>query len=337
MPGKDLNKKEFCGAALTMENLESLHAQRAALIYNPAARGVSRHRRSLQRSVEALQRQGIALALEATTGPGSATAQVKRLIEGGCDLIVAAGGDGTINEVANGMLHSNVPLAILPGGTANVLARELRLPISMDPVMARMSKLRPCRISAGRLNTATQNRLFLCMAGAGLDAEIVFRLNLDLKASTGKFAYYVAGFGQVCRPLPEFDVTVDGREYEASFALISRVRNYGGDLEIARGASLLRDEFEVVLFRGTIGARYLPYLAGVVLGQAHRMKGCTMLRGRSVTCVPRAGREIYFQVDGELSGQLPLTVEIIPDALTLLVPPEYLSREQAYIAVPVCA
>ncbi len=320
-----------------MENLESLQAKRAALIYNPIARGVSRHRGSLQRSVEALKGQGISVALEATTGPGSATVQARHLIEDGCNLIIVAGGDGTINEVANGMLHSDVPLAILPGGTANVLGRELRMPISIERATAQINILRPCRISAGSLQGAGQRRIFLCMAGAGLDAEIVSRLNLDLKASTGKFAYYVAGFGQVGRSLPEFDVTIDGQSYEASFALISRVRNYGGDLEIARGASLLRDEFEIVLFRGTIGMRYLPYLLGVLLGRTDRMKGCTVLHGRSVTCSTPVVREIYFQIDGELSGKLPITVEIVPDALTLLVPPEYLSREQAFIAVPACA
>lgn len=320
-----------------MESLESLHAKRAALIYNPVARGVLRHRHSLQSSIELLQKQGISATLEATDGPGAATTQVRRQIEAGCDLIIAAGGDGTINEVANGMLHSNVPLAILPGGTANVLARELRLPISIERATAQINRLRPCRISAGKLHAGTQYRTFLCMAGAGLDAEIVSRLNLDLKASTGKFAYYVAGFGQVCRQLPEFEVTVDGRKYEASFVLVSRVRNYGGDLEIARGASLLRNEFEIVLFRGTIGMRYLPYLFGVVFGQTHRMKGCTMLRGRAVTCSSSAGRDIYFQIDGELSGKLPIAAEILPDALTLLVPPEYLAREQAFVAVPVCA
>jgi YegS/Rv2252/BmrU family lipid kinase len=320
-----------------MENLESLHAKRAALIYNPIARGLSRSRYSLQSSTEALQRQGISVVLEATRGPGTAAAQVQHLIEAGCDLIIAAGGDGTINEVANGMLHSSIPLAILPGGTANVLAREMRLPISIARATAQMTKLQHCRIPVGRLHTGTQERIFLCMTGAGLDAEIVSRLNLDLKASMGKFAYYVAGFGQVLRPLPEFEVTVDGQKYEASFALISRVRNYGGDLEIARGASLLRDEFEVVLFRGTIGARYLPYLLGVVLGRIRQMKGCTVLRGRSVACGQRPESGVYFQIDGELGGKLPVSAEIVPDALTLLMPPEYLSREQAFVAVPVCA
>jgi diacylglycerol kinase family enzyme len=83
--------------------------------------------------------------------------------------------------------------------------------------------------------------------------------------------------------------------------------------------------------------RYMPYLLGVVLKRAHRMKGCTVLRGRSVACSTAVGGDIYFQIDGELSGKLPVTAEIVPDALTLLVPPEYLKREQAFIAVPVCA
>ena len=180
-------------------------------------------------------------------------------------------------------------------------------------------------------------RLFLCMAGAGLDAEIVSRLNLDLKAATGKFSYYMAGFSHVLRPLPEFEVVVDGHKYVASFALISRVRNYGGDLEIARGASLLNHDFEIVLFRGTNSIRYLPYLLGVALGRAHRMRGCTVLHGSSVICRQPDGSRVYVQVDGELAGKLPITADVIPDALTLLMPPAYLAREQSFIAVPACA
>ena len=129
----------------------------------------------------------------------------------------------------------------------------------------------PVRISVGSLRQGfEQRRTFLCMAGAGLDAEIVCNVDLDLKAAVGKLAYYIGGFGQVFRPLTEFEVSIDGKKYEASFALISRVRNYGGDLEIARGASLLRDDFEVVLFRGTQSLQYLPYLVGVAFGQLQR-------------------------------------------------------------------
>lgn len=319
--------------------LETFHARRAALIYNPIARAVSRHPHSLQRTIGILARQGINAALVPTTGPGSATAQARAHVEAGCDLIIVAGGDGTINEAANGMLHSNVPLAILPGGTANVLACEMHVPISMDRAAAQMGQWKPWPVAIGRvrLNGDPRARLFLCMAGAGLDAGIVSRLNLDLKAATGKFAYYVAGFSHLFSPLPEFEVVIDGRRYEASFALISRVRNYGGDLEIARGASLLSHDFEIVLFRGTNSLRYLPYLLGVAFRSAHRMTGCTVLHGCSVNCTPPDGSKVFAQIDGELAGSLPMTADIVPDALTLLMPSDYLAREQSFIAVPACA
>lgn len=292
----------------------------------------------LQRTTEVLARQGIETRLIGTTGPGSASLQARRQIEAGCDLILAAGGDGTINEVANGMLHTGVPLGILPGGTANVLAREMRMSMDMARVAEQLPEYRPVRIAAGLLRPdVLDERTFLCMAGAGLDAEIVSRLDLELKAALGKMAYYLGGFSQVLRPLTEFEVTVDGQRHEASFALISRVRNYGGDLEIARGASLLAEDFEVVLFRGKQAYQYLSYLVGVAMGQASRMNGCTVLRGHSITCHEVAGQDIFVQVDGELAGKLPITAEILPEALNMLVPPEYLVREQALIAVPACA
>ena len=318
--------------------MDASRAKRAAIIYNPVARRVSRTRHLLQRTTETLARHGIDAKLVATTAPGNASVQARRQIEAGCDLIFAAGGDGTINEVANGMLHSNVPLGILPGGTANVLARELRLSMDMTKVAEQITTFQPVPVSVGVLRMGEfEKRCFLCMSGAGLDAEIVCRLNLDLKAAVGKLAYYIGGFAQAFRPLYEFKISVDGRPYEASFALISRVRNYGGDLEIARGASLLRNDFEVVMFRGTVSLRYIPYLLAVAVGQANRMSGVTVVRGRSVVCEAVDGKEIYSQIDGELVGKLPIAAEIIQDALTLLLPPEYLAREHAFLQVAACA
>ncbi len=321
-----------------MKDLETVHARRAAIIYNPVARGLARHQHLLQRTTALLGQQGIEAALVATAAPGTAGAQARREIDAGCDLIVAAGGDGTINEVIDGMVNTDVPLAIFPGGTANVLARELRLPIHIARAASQISSLKPCRIAVGSIQIdGAAARSFVCMAGAGLDAEIVYRLNLDLKALAGKFAYYVGGFSQVFRPLREFEVIVDGQPFEASFALVTRVRNYGGDLEIARGASLLRDDFEVVLFRGTASVRYLAYLVGVATGKVHRMKGCTVLRGRSVTCSAPQHEHIYAQVDGELAGKLPMSASIVPNALTVLVPADYLAHEQSRVSIPAYA
>lgn len=318
--------------------MERPRAKSAAIIYNPVARNLSRNRHLLQRSIQALGAQGIQAKLVQTTGPNSASAQARQQIELGCDLILAAGGDGTINEVANGMLHTGVPLAILPGGTANVLARELRLPMNILRVAERVGEMEAVRVSTGslRLNNS-ERRTFLCMAGAGLDAQIVCNVDLDLKAAIGKLAYYVGGFGQVFRPLTEFEVNVDGKKFEASFALISRVRNYGGDLEIARGASLLRDDFQVVLFRGKQSYHYLPYLVGVALGQTAKLAGVTIVYGRTVHCHSVSDSEVFAQVDGELVGKLGVTAEIIPEALTLLMPREYIAREQAFVEVKACA
>ena len=99
----------------------------------------------------------------------------------------------------------------------------------------------------------------------------------------------------------------------------------------------MRDDFEVVLFRGTLALQYLPYFVGVALGRVGQMKGVTVLHGRSVTCQEMPNENIYVQVDGELAGKLPVHTEIIPDALTILVPPEYLVREQVFAADPICA
>lgn len=312
---------------------------RAALLYNPVARTLARHGELIPRIVELLARQNIDCRAVATVAQGSASEQVKEQIAAGCQLILAAGGDGTVNEVADGMLYTGVPLAIIPGGTANVLARELQLPLLAEKAAAAITKLERRTVTVGAMRTATSSqRSFLCMMGVGLDADIISRLNLDFKAAAGKLAYYMCGFSQVARLLPEFDVSVDGSPFRASFALVSRVRNYGGDLEIARGASLLRDDFEVVLFRGNLAFQYVPYLLGVALKKIHRMPGVTVLRAKSVVCHPVPGKRIYAQVDGELASEVPVRAEVLPGALALLVPPEFARREESAFAadVPAC-
>jgi hypothetical protein len=135
-------------------------------------------------------------------------------------------------------------------------------------------------VALGLLSTAAEEtpRHFLLMAGAGLDADIVYGLNQRLKDRLGKVAYWLAGWSKLGRKLPEFRVTVDGRDYESSFALVSRVRNYGGDLEIAPSISLLDEEFEVVLFEGASSMPYVKYMLGTLTRRLEGMRGVTILR-----------------------------------------------------------
>jgi diacylglycerol kinase family enzyme len=174
------------------------------------------------------------------------------VVRDGADLILVLGGDGTINEVINGMhggavgglLGSDVHLGVLPGGTANVLAMELGLGSNLERAIDRLSGCAPKRVSLGKIWQSDQPaRHFLMMAGAGFDAQVVCDLNPWLKAKTGKFAYWVAGFSQIVKRVGQMETRINGGTYPCGFMLASRVRNYGGDLELARSASLLSNEF----------------------------------------------------------------------------------------------
>jgi diacylglycerol kinase (ATP) len=268
-----------------------------------------------------------------TDGPGSAAEIVRRCIERGADLILAAGGDGTINEVVSGMAHSSVPLGILPAGTANVLANELAIGNTMEGAARSLDQCVPQRIALGLLSTPAGKapRHFLLMAGAGLDAEIVHDINLKLKDALGKIAYWVGGFSKVGSRLAEFTVEAEGQEFLVSFALASRVRNYGGDLEIAPTITLLDDQFELVLFEGASSFTFLKYMMGVVVRKHQTMRGVTILRTRKAVFGAPAGSTIHLQVDGEYAGLAPGTVEIVPNALTLLVPPGFSTRRPARV------
>jgi diacylglycerol kinase (ATP) len=274
----------------------------------------------------------------ATTGPGHAGEIARQEVDRGAELILVAGGDGTINEVVNGMAFSDVPLGVLPAGTANVLACELGIGKSMERAAGALADTVLERVAIGSITNGASDarRYFLLMAGAGLDADIVYHLNARVKEVFGKAAYWIGGFSKLGRRIPEFTVEADGREYRASFALLSRVRNYGGDLEIAPTISLLDDEFEMVLFEGESSLGFLRYMLAVVAHRQQSMPGIIILRTRqavfSAAGVPSG--QIHLQVDGEHVGVTPARVEIVPNALTLLVPPGFRARRPASVEDP---
>jgi diacylglycerol kinase (ATP) len=295
--------------------------QQPVLIYNPAAGKLRRDpQRILQRTTEALERARLHPRLAPTSAPGEATEIARQAVAGGADLILVLGGDGTINEAVNGMANSNVPLGVLPAGTANVMAMELGLGGHPSIAAARVPDLVARRISLGRLCQPNGiSRYFLAMGGAGLDAKIVYDLNPNLKAKAGKLAYWLTGFEQFTQKVGNLDARVNGDVYRSGFVLASRVRNYGGDLEIASGASLIHDEFEIVLFEGSNPLRYAGYMLGVAIKQVQAMRGVHTLRAKRIELTG----DSHVQIDGEYMGRLPASFEIAPGALTLLMPPTY--------------
>jgi len=286
----------------------------------------------LARLVAVMEQAGSEVIELPTHRPGDARELAQQAAVTDADLVVIAAGDGTLNEAVNGLAGTRVPLAVLPLGTANVLATELGLP--RDPVKAArlIPTLQPERVSVGLLRASPEiHRYFLLMAGVGLDAHVVVHVDLEWKKRLGKLAYWLGGFQQLGRRFPEFEVRLDGQTWCSSFTLVSRVRNYGGDLEIARTACLLDDCFELVAFSGQDSFRYLLYLTGVLANLLDKLPGVRIAKVRSVEFYPPPGIEILVQVDGEVAGQLPASVELVPDALTLLIPASYRQRFGAHL------
>lgn len=260
-----------------------------------------------------------------TAGPNKAGELAAALCSGGrFDLILAAGGDGTINEAANGIVGSGIAFGALPAGTANVLANEVGLSGRPDRAAVQLLDAEPRRIAVGEIAwPGLPPRRFLLMAGAGLDARIVYELNLGLKAKLGKLAYWHGGFRQLGRPVPRFRIHVNGHEHHASFALLTRVRNYGGDFRIARHVLLTDPDFEIVIFENHQWQDYLRFFAAVVRNTLHTTRGVTIHRASQARLDCAEDNRIYIQTDGEAAGSLPVTVSIMPDALTLLLPKTY--------------
>lgn len=274
--------------------------------------------------MEVLRGEGCAVTLFETTAPGSAGALAREALQQGADCVLAAGGDGTISETAGGMAGSAVPLGILPAGTANVLAHELGIPCHPEQAARKLSGYAAQRVALGVIeNGPAPARHFLMMAGAGFDAGIVYNLDAQLKQRLGRLSYWIGGFSKLSRKLDRLHARIDGQEYACSFALVSRVRNYGGDFNIARDVTLQQDDFEVVLLETDNALVYFRYLAGVVTQQLQHDPGVRFLRAKKVELWPSGSERVHLQADGEYVGALPATLSVAPASLSLLTPPEY--------------
>ncbi len=290
------------------------------LIYNPYAGKIRRKPGTLQRTTAALARASVCPRILATDAAGHATELARAAVEDGADLVLVLGGDGTVNEAANGLAFSGVPLGVLPAGTANVLAMELGLGSHLKPAIERLTGCQARRVAMGRIvPSGGPARYFLCMAGAGLDAKVVYETNAALKDRTGKLAYWAAGLTQFAGKLDQLDVRILGQTYRCGFLLASRVRNYGGDLEIAGGASLNRTDFEVVLFEGSNPLRYAGYMLGVLSRQVQKMNGAHTMPAQCIEILTPS----HLQIDGEYAGHQTARLETAAEALTLLMPPAY--------------
>ena len=297
----------------------------AVIIYNPTA-GRKRHRRrtQLERAQVILKQTGISAELEPTTGPGSATTQARNAVARGRQMVIACGGDGTINEIVNGLAGSQVPLAVLPGGTANVLVKELSLPWDIPQAAERLAQGTLRRIALGIAlspDIPGGQRYFISLAGAGPDGKLVNAVDLATKRRLGILAYWMEGFRQLVQySFPVFRVITAEAQHTATLVVVGRTKHYGGPVMITTEADLFEDRFEVFVATTQKRWRYLTDMPKLLLGRHKTIPDNFFWKTTAVRCEAASGEDVWAQVDGEPIGKLPVEFRIVPDALTLVVP-----------------
>lgn len=297
----------------------NIHAG-AVVIANPAARKSSA--RKVERALRLLREGGCGVkGVFFTERAGHAVELARRAALEGASLVIAAGGDGTFNEVMNGLISASrgdTPMAILPTGTTNVLAKELGIPEDIKGATGRVLSGGPREVFLGRVTFADggQRRLFFQMAGVGFDAEAVLHVNKALKRYWGKGAYILSGLALALRwrPVP-IAVRVDGALYTASSLIVCNGAKYGGHMKAAPGASLFAPRLYAVLMRG-LKKRDVPrYALGVLTGRHTGFGDVSVVECRKeVEVMGRA----HLQTDGDYAGTSPAIIDIAPERLKII-------------------
>ena len=304
--------------------------RRAALIYNPVSgRRQSRRQGKVEAARRILEKWIEQVDLVATTKPGDVVRLTKQALASGADLIAVGGGDGSLNEAVCALAGSEAPLLALPSGTANLLAEQAGIPVDVEKAAALLPGLTSYSVPVGLVRFEQPKpdaRHFLLLCGVGVDAQIVYHLNTRLKAYLGEGAYWLGSIEQLQRKFDPFEVRIGDEVHEATFALVSKSRLYGGRLVITPRAHLFSERFEVALFRGESPLRYVGYLARMATGGLDGVTGVTFHRANRVEFLALEAKPIYVEVDGEPAGRLPATVEMATEKVRLLLPPEYAER-----------
>jgi diacylglycerol kinase (ATP) len=275
------------------------------IVFNPVA---GRRRAALLwRVLDVLVANGVRLDVAETRYSGDAACLAREAAGRGEKMVVAAGGDGTIAEVANGLLGTGARLGVIPLGTANVLAHELALPFAPGAVAAALAFGRTRLLWPGMARNADGARLFVQMLGIGFDAHVVHRLPIPLKRAFGRGAYVLQTMRDVVSyRYPPITVRVDDQETQAASVIVSKGRFYGGRYLLAPDAAPADPGFSVSLFRHSGAGAALMYGAALPLDLLARTPGIQQMRARRVDVV--GNTVIPAQADGDPAGWAPLSV-----------------------------
>ena len=285
--------------------------RRIAVILNPAAR--SQRAERLRARIEAL---GEGAVLQATSRGGEAESLARAAVKEGFDTIVAAGGDGTVNEVVNGIAGTDAALGLLPLGTMNVFATELGLPVNdLDACWEIVQGNGTRRVDLPSAN----GKHFVQLAGVGFDAQVVQETSQAFKRSFGPLSYIVNAAQIAARPPPQLRIESENAvTQEGSFVLVGNGRLYGGPFPFFKQAVIDDGLFDVLVFKRLNYLEIVRYMQDVIFSSQITSPEVeyfqtTSLRVTSESAVP-------VEIDGELIGNCPVDFQINHHGLRVLAP-----------------
>jgi len=267
----------------------------------------------------ALLRAGVELTLTQPSDIDTARRQARQAADSGrYDAILAAGGDGTIRQVAATLIGTDTPLGIIPVGTGNVLAHEIGLAPQASAIAHMLLDGPVIKAVCARAN----DEPFLLMAGAGFDGRVIAALDHRLKSHVGKAAYAGPMLGALAHPVDTLTVTIDGHRHEASWAVIANARHYGGNFVMARRTGIRERGLQAILFKAENRAVLVGQLMALAMGTLDERSAShgdvEMLPCLSASVT--AHKPVPTQIDGDAFGSTPLDIEAGAADLKLIVP-----------------
>jgi diacylglycerol kinase (ATP) len=307
---------------------------KATIVCNPVA-GMRSSSDDVQQAARVLEAQGWEIAaVEETRGSGDATTFARKAVAEGCDAIFVAGGDGTFAETVDGLVNTEMALGVLPGGTGNVFARQLNLPVPGGlhprPITESMRLLlagQVRRVDVGRITPRGADapaRHFICWGSVGFDAQVnrAVEETPERKKRLGPGATVVTSF----LTLRDFAgtsavVRIDGHRVSRRMVMLtaSNIQLYGIIFRMAQNAVMDDGFLDIYCFQGSSPLRILAHVVNILISQHIQDPRVDIYRARRVEI--RTYRPLPVQVDGDYIGNTPIVIEVVPRAINLMVPP----------------
>jgi len=296
---------------------ESPPMRRIVVIQNPIS-GLPKRHGLVPAFLEGLGAAGAEVELRRTEAPGHATELAEEACRKGCDTLVAIGGDGTVNEILNGMdLAGETALATFPTGTSSIFARDLRVPFEPRPAARAVLAGRRRRMDVSTAN----GRRFLVVVGVGWDAHVVSKVAEIRDGHLGRHRYVLPVLRAVLDyGWPDLTVRVDGEPEgrPAKVVFACNVRNYAAFFRVAPEARADDGLLDFVVLRDGRARDSVRWVIGALLGTLPRLRETDYVKGREI--VVTADEPVPCQVDGDPGGVTPITVSMLPDAVEVIVP-----------------